>query len=321
MRLSDRMTREVLSDLGLNNPYIKGMEIPVRNCWHFSTDGNAVDVMFQDDEDFRCGMNRVYFVVRKYNVIILAFCLMDTHVHFILYGKYDECLRFMHEYKRRTSQYLSGRYGDFKKLKDVPVSHQAIDTQSYLKTCICYVIKNPPVGGLHFCWCDYPWSSGPLMFRHGGYWSSPSWTETQLSSVNDMLLIDKKREFHTHSTDVVSLKVIKGIIFPEEYVAVDIAESIFKTHKSFLYFMCRSKDSDVESREGYLSRLSIPLQEMRQHKAHVCMELFGCKDVRNLDIAKRLQLARTLRSRYDSSLKQIARLCGLKYSEALPFLK
>ena len=61
--------------------------------------------------------------------------------------------------------------------------------------------------------------------------------------------------------------------------------------------------------------LSLPMQEMRQHKNEVCMEIFGHNCSNQLNTQQRLLLARALRSRYNSSLKQIARLCGLVYSE------
>ena len=83
---------QLVTDLGLNRPFVKGQTIPINNCWHFSTDGNAIDCLFYDDGDFIAGMNRIYITVRGYNVIILAFSLMDTHVHFVLYGEFDECL-------------------------------------------------------------------------------------------------------------------------------------------------------------------------------------------------------------------------------------
>lgn len=321
MRVSDQKMRQVVSDLGLNVPFVKGKSIQVNNCWHFSTDGNAVDAIFQDDEDFRCGMNRVFFAVRKYEVIILAFCLMDTHVHFVLYGNFDDCNSFMHEYVRQTSQYIQKRYLETKKLADLPISYQSVDTDDYLKTCICYVIKNPPVGGLHFSYHDYPWSSGPLMFRRQGYWSSPGWTDPDYLDKTDKTLRSKRRMFQTRCPEENNLSVADGIIFPGEYVAYEIAELLFRTHRSFLYFMCKSKESDVESRGGAISYLTLPMQEMRQHKAEACMEMFGRKDVRSLDVTQRLLLARTLKSRYNSSLKQIVRLCGLNYQDALPFLK
>ena len=45
------------------------------------------------------------------------------------------------------------------------------------------------------------------------------------------------------------------------------------------------------------------------------MELFGQKHIRNLDTTSRLKLARVLKLRYNSSDKQIIRLCGLIYDE------
>lgn len=79
--------------------------------------------------------------------------------------------------------------------------------------------------------------------------------------------------------------------------------------------MCFSREDDVDSREGTISHLSIPMQEMRQHKNDLCKEMFGDASSKQLSTTKRLQLARRLRSRYNSSVKQIARLCGLVYGE------
>ena len=49
MKIEYDLLRRIESDLGLNTPFIKGQAIPIKNCWHFSTDGNAVDVIFKDD--------------------------------------------------------------------------------------------------------------------------------------------------------------------------------------------------------------------------------------------------------------------------------
>ena len=47
----------LIKDLGLDVPFINGQVKKVKNCWHFSTDGNAVDIMFSDEADFKAGMN------------------------------------------------------------------------------------------------------------------------------------------------------------------------------------------------------------------------------------------------------------------------
>ena len=46
MKLDRKLLAQIESDLGLNVPFVKGQKIKVKNCWHFSTDGNAVDAMF-----------------------------------------------------------------------------------------------------------------------------------------------------------------------------------------------------------------------------------------------------------------------------------
>ena len=302
MKLDRKLLAQIEADLGLNVPFVKGQKIKIKNCWHFSTDGNAVDAMFENDEDFIAGMNRIFVVVKGYNVVILAFSLMDTHLHFILYGTFEECNRFMHEYVRLTSWYISREHHERNKLDGVPISHQPVEDDFYLKTVICYTVKNAPVGGILFNALDYPWSSGPLylmeMDQAIGYERRKGILRTNNVSI-------------THST----VPMIGPIVFPGEYVAYEIVERIFKTCKSFNYFLCITREEDVDSRGGSISLLSIPMQEMRQHKNEVCQELFGAQSIKGLNMAQRLRLARTLRSRYNSSIKQIVRLCGLVYDE------
>lgn len=311
--INNGLLLQIESDLGLNVPYVKGLKINVKNCWHFSTDGNAVDVMFYDEKDFRDGMNRIYVVLKKYNIIILAFSLMGTHLHFILYGEFDECNRFMHDYVMRTSRYIYLYHGDTNKLNRIPINHQKIDTDRYLKTAICYVVKNPPVAGLPFMAWNYPWSSGPLYFRRGVSWTMEP--DLKQLSVMETTLRGRRSSLKTRSKIDEDVEMIDGLVLPEKYVAVDIVERIFGTTRSYNYFLCITKEDDVESRGGSISRLSVPMQEMRQHKNELCQSLFNTNNIKSLSTEQRLRLARTLRRKYNSSLKQIIRLCGLVYSE------
>ena len=98
-------------------------------------------------------------------------------------------------------------------------------------------------------------------------------------------------------------------------VAVKIVEQLFGSHRSFNYFLCFTKESDIDSRGGSVTRLSIPIQEMREYRDALCRELFGNVGLRSLDTTQRVRLAKVLKSRYNSSTKQIARLCGLAYEE------
>lgn len=316
MKINDRLLRQIVSDLGLDTPFVKGRDIPVKNCWHFSTDGNAVDAIFIDEEDFINGMNRIYVLAKKHKIIILAFSLMDTHVHFILWGSFEDCNRFMHDYVRATSRHIAITHGERNKLADVPIHHQVVDTDFYLKTVICYVIKNAPAGGIPFNGIDYPWSSGPLYFRRPGYWSTPAWlTESEGSKETEMGNYKKRQLLRTQDIIEGNIQVIDRLVFPGEYVAYELVERLYKTCRGFNYFMCITKEEDVDSRGGTISRLSIPMQEMRQNKNEVCRELFGVSRTKGLNTGQRLKLAKVLISRYNCSVKQVARLSGLIYNE------
>ncbi|MBP9992891.1 MAG: hypothetical protein KBS73_05585 [Bacteroidales bacterium] len=307
----DFLPRQIISDLALNAQFSRGQDNTVSNCWHFSTDGNSVDEMFCDEEDFRHGMNRIYVIGKRFKLVILAFCLMDTHVHFVLYGSFRECNLFMHEYVRLTSSYMSNKYGVANKFADISISHQNVDTDNYLKTVICYTIKNPVAAGMPYPLLGYPWSSGSLYFAKYGYWMSPS-----IGSEATHLSNRQIRELlKTHDKISRNVLFIDGMIHPSEYVAIGIVEKIYRTAKSFNWFLCRTKEDDVDARGGIISCLSIPMQEMRQNRNALCQEMFGITGTKSLDTSQRIKLARALKFRYNSSIKQISRLCGLMYDE------
>ena len=303
-------------DLGIGLPFVKGQNIPVKNCWHFFTDGNAIDILFQGKPDFRDAMNRIGVVIKDYEVIILAFVLMDTHIHFILYVEFEQCNRFIHEYLRRTSINIAQNHKERKKLKYLPLSHQSVDNDLYLKTVISYVLRNPVIGGLSYLPQDYPWSSGPLYFRPEGYPFCKEWTGTDMSfSLQELGSREQRILLKTRHPLSSEAMMSMGMIYPGNYVAVDLVEKLFRTHRSFFFFLGHSKEEDIESREGRLSYLTIPIQEMRQHKTEVCRELFGVENIKTLNPVQRLRLAKTLRVRYNCSVKQIVRICGLVYEE------
>lgn len=314
MKLDDETLQAIAKDLGIGQSYSKGQRISVRNCWHFCTDGNAIDALFIDETDFSAGMNRIFILSRKYKIVILAFVLMDTHVHFILWGDFDECNRFIHEFVRRTSMFISRHHGETHKLEGVPVRASAIGDDMYLKTAICYVVRNPPVGGIDFNAVDYPWSSGPLYFRKAGNWASPSWAAADFYEVAHQTARERKSLLRTSEYRGFEARMFGKIVFPGDYVAYEIVEQLFRSPKGYNYFLGRNKDEDIEA-SGSISHLSIPMQEMRQHKNELCLKMFGVKTIKSLNTSHRLRLAKALRSRYDSSPKQVSRLCGLVYDE------
>ena len=322
MKINDDMLKKIEADLGLNLPFLKGHDKSVKNCWHFYTDGNSVDILFEDSNDYTDAMNRIFVVSKEFDIVILAFVLMDTHVHFILYGQYEQCNHFIHEFIRRTSMHISAKSNVKNRLADINVSHQAINTDKYLKTAICYVIKNPYSAGLPFLITDYPWGSNSLYFRPESYWTVPEWNNfpNSLATLESFSKRYRNKFLKTRTSDILNASTIRDIVFPGEYTAFEIVERLFRTHKSFTYFLLKTKDEEVESFGGETACLSIPIHELLQKRNEICREQFGVTSTRTLTTEQRILLAKILRRKYNSSIKQIIRLCGLIYEEAKKFI-
>ena len=129
----------------------------------------------------------------------------------------------------RTSLAISGRHGDCKKLLGVRAGFQKIDTDTYLKKAICYVIKNPTSAGLRFLPYDYPWSSGSLYFRNRSLWTSPAWSDEGMFSdrLGHMRVRERRSYLKSRDVGAIDAAVSEGMVFPGEYVAVEIVERIF----------------------------------------------------------------------------------------------
>ena len=79
------------------------MKTSTPHYFHCATKGFDHSILFADVREFVAGMNRIgIYQAHLKDVIVIAFCLMDNHVHFILYGTREDCLKWMAMYHRLT---------------------------------------------------------------------------------------------------------------------------------------------------------------------------------------------------------------------------
>lgn len=65
-----------------------------KEYFHVCEDGRMHTWMFQDESDFIAGVNRMGICCLRTSVKVIAYVLMDNHVHFVLCGTMPECKRF-----------------------------------------------------------------------------------------------------------------------------------------------------------------------------------------------------------------------------------
>ena len=96
--------------------------------FHICTDGNAVPWIFQDDEDFIAGVNRIGICSINSEIETVAYSLMDNHGHFVTYGTLLACKKYINNYKVQTGKYISRKYKIKDPLRDLPVKIIPIKT-------------------------------------------------------------------------------------------------------------------------------------------------------------------------------------------------
>lgn len=126
---------------------------------HITQRGNYRQDIFKNDTDRRHYLNLVAEYSRKFNVAILAYCLMNNHVHFIITphdkDSLSEIFRNVHT---RYSQYFN------KKLKTTGHLWQGryyscILDECHLLAAARYIERNPVRAGIIKKPTDYIWSS------------------------------------------------------------------------------------------------------------------------------------------------------------------
>ena len=276
--------------------------------------------LFLSKSDFVAALNRLAVCAARFpGVAVVAFTFEDTHVHFLLYCLEEDGKAFCDLFKRLTMIYLSHTRGGKPSGLQILFDVEEIDDESYLKKVGVYVIVQPTKDGKGIMPYDYPWSSAPLYFR--GEKAVPLWFVDKHGVVQDTIRIgdmtyrEKRKKIKTAVGLPDEWLVCNDIVLPSNYVDVSRFENVYKTHNAFRAFLSRSSDSEVIQQAASVRGVSLPDHEMRGACRKICKEVFSVGDVRRLDSARRLEVARHLRRRYLVSKKQLSRIVHVPLDE------
>lgn len=287
-----------------------------KQFFHLFSDGFRTDALFEDMQAFVSGMNIVALCYLKCNVKILAFCLMDNHWHFILYGSLEECIRFRDKLVHKYSIWYTYRYnGRLAEVIDCEL--KLMENERYILSSIAYVMRNSIAAGFCLCSDDYPWSSGGLYFRDPE--KLKTWSGS-MQLISDMSTRERNRKMQTQMEIPADWRVTpEGYIWPGNYIDYKKVESLFRTAKSFTYFMGQGKEEEINRSLGLEKCVGLPDLELREKAILHCLRMFDTTNMRRLDASQRINLGKVLRKEYKCSAKQIARIIHLdpKYIKEL----
>ncbi len=283
-------------------------KIDIMNIYHAYTKGMTDKIWFEDEADYCFGMNCVPVCGIAAEVNIYGFCLMSNHVHFILEGRRENCIKFIREYKRQSSKYLKSKYQKKYPLAGAEIGIKEIKSWEYLKTVIAYVMRNPVAAGMNVMPTEYRWSSACA------YFSESSSIRGMYCRLGDLSVETKRELFRTRANlpDEYMLRE-DGTIFPGSYVDVRTVEGIYHSPRQFLFHLSCNKDMEEELESGILTKAHYQDCELKASMNNICLEMFNGRAFEALKIEDRYRVAKEIRKRYGAGPKQISRITSLKY--------
>lgn len=297
--------------------------------YHICTDGECIPWLFRDDEDFIAGVNRIGICYLASGLeglaglkgwagpAVLAYVLMDNHVHFVLYGNMLQCKKFINLYKNLTGRWIRNKYGFSDYLRLLPAQIIRIESEESLLNTLAYLDRNAVVAGYPYLINEYPWGSARYMFRDGR--NCPVAGEYRLISSFSRREQRQLFKSNIHFPDTWHIDN-NGMIDPTLFVDIPKVESYFKTATRYSFYLSKKLEGIVNKQLESAHKVFLPDKEMRAIVSQIASRNYGTSSVRDLDINARLSIARQLRYNYAATVKQISRMLHLNKSALEEFI-
>lgn len=283
-----------------------------KRYYHVYTKGLEDDVIFRERCDFVVGMNYVPVALKIARVDILAFVLMSNHFHFLIYGERLASLKFIDTYKRLISRYVRNRYGVAKLLRSVDTGCSEVDmNDEALKRLTAYILNNPVKAGVNCFPQNYEWGSGKCYFSNFDY-------KRNSRLLSELGTRERRNQLHTRVILNDNYMInSQGYVEPESYIRKDLVEKIFRSARSFEYFLSTSsRDMKQDSSEG--SRLVVFSDTIVLAGVNEILEKrYESLGVSELSELNRTKLILELRKVFNAPPKQLARVLGLTLREVV----
>ena len=280
----------------------------MKQYYHFSSDGLKRDILYASEEEFIAGVNRIAVCYQlseraARQVVVIAYCLMDNHFHFILYGSHEDCKYFVENYKRLTAIWIRKHRG--RQLADtIETGVGWLIRPDNLGNKIVYLLRNPVAAKMRFVPHGYRWSSANLMF------SDNATLLAGAKKVSEFSLREFRRMINSHIPMPPEWLVLAdNQIWPGNYIDYHFAEKQYQSIARFM-FALNDRKVDQEAEEEYVS-YSVPDSDVRFRAIELCMEYFRKERISLCSGPERLTVAKVLRKEMRCGAKQLGRVLRL----------
>ncbi len=125
---------------------------------HLIVRGSGKQIIFEERRDYIFYLQCLKRFSIETKVTICAYCLMDNHVHLLIYDPGQNMAAFMQKMGSSYSGYFNRKYQCTGHVFQDRYNSQPIDETEYLARVFRYILNNPQKAGICRA-SEYPWSS------------------------------------------------------------------------------------------------------------------------------------------------------------------
>lgn len=128
--------------------------------FHVMVQGLNKEYIFNKDEYKEKYINLMKEFKQKYDILLLAYCIMDNHAHMMIYvNKIDEMSMFMQNINSKFALYYNKNIGRVGYVFRGRFNSQYINSRNYLLKCLNYIHMNPVNANMRKQPGDYKYST------------------------------------------------------------------------------------------------------------------------------------------------------------------
>ena len=276
--------------------------------WHIYTDGTMMQNIFCSEEDFKTAMWILAASMHMFKgVRIITFELMTNHVHLILAGQREECIKAFDLFAARLRQAFPKRQRaiDWSKFK---MDILPIEDIQALRNEIIYVNRNAFVANPAFTPDSYPWGGGCVYFN-------PWLRHLKTTNFGEMKVNSQRALLHTRDVAPFSQLIeVGGMPFIPSFCDIKLGESIFRDARS--YFNSLTRNAEAFSQIASRLKDSIFLTDDELYSvicSHINKE-YSVKAPSQLSAQQKIDTARQMHFGYNASNQQLRRMLRLDLS-------
>lgn len=126
--------------------------------FHITVRGVGKQILFEEKSDYLRYLHLLKRFSIETKVNICAYCLMENHVHLLVYDRGENLALFMKKLGVAYSYYFNQKYERTGHLFQGRYVSVPIESDDFLLTVFRYILNNPRKAGICSA-ADYPWSS------------------------------------------------------------------------------------------------------------------------------------------------------------------